>query len=262
VLRLAGPDSRRFLQGQISNDVQLLAADADLLAGLHTPQGRVVALLRLLADGDQDVLLVLPRALVAAVAARLGRYILRAKVQIEDLSSSHDVFGLTGQGRRYSCVLAVGADPPPGLAVDAGDWQAADLAAGLPQVYPVTSERFVAQMLNLDRVGAVSFTKGCYTGQEIVARAHYRGRVKRRMQRFATEETAILRPGDRRLLPDGRVIDVVDVVSRAMGGYEVLAVAAQEAASAGAGPDEPATATSDALPLQARSLPLPYTLED
>ena len=67
----------------------------------------------------------------------------------------------------------------------AREWHAADIRAGLPQVYPQTHESFVAQMLNLDLLGGVSFEKGCYTGQEIIARTHFRGTVKRRMLRYA-----------------------------------------------------------------------------
>ncbi len=75
------------------------------------------------------------------------------------------------------------------------DWAACDIAEGLPQVYLPTSEAFLAQMLNLDLIGAIALDKGCYTGQEIIARAHYRGQVKRRMQRFVSEIPCPLSPG-------------------------------------------------------------------
>ena len=77
-------------------------------------------------------------------------------------------------------------------------WERADIAAGLPQVYLPTSETFVAQMLNLDLLGAIAFDKGCYTGQEVIARAHYRGRVKRRLQRWHARAAARAAPGDER----------------------------------------------------------------
>src|SRR4029453_9123009 len=82
-------------------------------------------------------------------------------------------------------------------------WRALDIAAGLPQVYATTSEAFVAQMLNFDVLGSVAFTKGCYTGQEVIARAHYRGRVKRRMQRFLTTAVGLLAPGTAGRFSDG-----------------------------------------------------------
>ena len=114
-------------------------------------------------------------------------------------------------------------------------WRALDIAAGLPQVYASTSEAFVAQMLNLDVLGAIAFDKGCYTGQEVIARAHYRGRVKRRMQRFHLP-AAQLRPGDTGDLPDGRSFKVVDAVTLADGSCDLLAVAAESVT--GAQPDE------------------------
>ena len=108
-----------------------------------------------------------------------------------------------------------------------------------PQVYAATAEAFVAQMLNLDVLQAISFEKGCYTGQEVIARAHYRGRVKRRMQRFVTAAAAAapLRPGDAGTLADGRQFKVVDAATLPDGRIAFLAVAPL---SAGAVDDEPA----------------------
>ncbi len=104
-------------------------------------------------------------------------------------------------------------------------WRQLDISAGLPQVYGATSEEFVAQMLNLDLVGAIAFDKGCYTGQEVIARAHYRGRVKRRLQRFRTRGPLELAPGDSGELADGRAFKVVEAVRLEDGRCEFLAVA-------------------------------------
>src|SRR5262249_26547882 len=111
--------------------------------------------------------------------------------------------------------LLVGNSAPPAAlaacpAVDPQVWQRLAIAAGEPQVYAATSEEFVAQMLNLDVLGAIAFDKGCYTGQEVIARAHYRGRVKRRLQRFLAPAALQLSPGDGGELPDGRTFKVVD----------------------------------------------------
>jgi len=123
-------------------------------------------------------------------------------------------------------------------------------------VYAATSEEFVAQMLNLDALGAIAFDKGCYTGQEVIARAHYRGRVKRRLQRFVTCGPHVLEPGDAGTLADGRAFKVVDAVQRADGSCEFLAVAPLiEDESAPASPE----ATSGER-LAAETLPLPYPL--
>jgi folate-binding protein YgfZ len=140
-------------------------------------------------------------------------------------------------------------------------WRALDVAAGLPQVYLATSEAFVAQMLNLDVLGGIAFDKGCYTGQEVIARAHYRGRVKRRLQRFRTAAAAgastALVPGSRGLLADGRAYTVVEAVRLADGRCEFLAVAPLVGAADDA---EPAPRGEPAAALACEALALPYAL--
>ena len=118
--------------------------------------------------------------------------------------------------------------PGPVSSYPAGDrqtWLRLDIAAGQPQVYAATSEEFVAQMLNLDVLNAIAFDKGCYTGQEVIARAHYRGKVKRRMQRFVSRDACHLTPGDSGQLADGRAFKVVLAVQIADGRCDFLAVA-------------------------------------
>jgi folate-binding protein YgfZ len=261
VLRISGADAPRFLQGQLSNDMERLSDAGSLLAGLHTAQGRVVALLRLLRAADASVLAVLPAPLLPRVSARLSGYILRAKVRIEDASAQLAVYGVNRESGRDLQVLPAGSDPPQGLPSDEAQWHADDVAAGLPQVYPATSEAFIAQMLNLDLVEGISFSKGCYTGQEIIARAHYRGRVKRRMQRFVTSQQASPKPGERYRLADGRTIEIVDGAPRSTGGHDVLAVAPLSAAPAVPDAPEAAEAAPTLALLDAQSAPLPYSLE-
>jgi folate-binding protein YgfZ len=277
-VRVQGPDAIKFLQGQLSNDVARLAADKSVLAGLHNPQGRAIALLRLVLAGPEEILAIVPRELAASVAARLAKFVLRAKVKITDVSSEWDVAGvqLDGiaegaadasvgaarrdeDGRLWVCVdgaraaratsrwlVAGGATAqqaePRGPKADASlhvgsptpspsrdEWHALDIAAGLPQVYAATTEAFVAQMLNLDLIDGIAFDKGCYTGQEVIARAHYRGKVKRRMQRFRTREPAKLAPGDAGTLGDGRTFKVVDAVQLSDGRCEFLGVTTVDA---------------------------------
>ena len=269
ILRVHGRDAAGFLQGQLSNDVQALADGAQQLAGYHTPQGRVIALLRLARLGREELLVQLPAELSDAVAQRLRRFVLRAKVTIEVL----DAAAAAAAASAAAAAAAALAAPAASIA----GWNAtrsrgADIAAGLPQVYAATSEKFVAQMLNLDCIGAVSFDKGCYTGQEVIARAHYRGRVKRRMQRFATRAPLAtpLRPGDALRLADARRLEVVDAVLLADGRTEFLAVGplpggAEEspAQPPAATPTAPASTAGDAPPLlDCEALPLPYALPD
>jgi tRNA-modifying protein YgfZ len=272
-LRFTGADAARFLQGQVSSDVMRLAAEPSLLAGYHNPQGRTLALLRLIQLAPGDILALLPRELAQDVARRLSKFILRSNVKLADVSERFNIHGLVAADDAEPSAPQAGttlvrlADAPArwlkispvGDAVTAhGDrqrWRSLDIAGGLPQVYTATSEEFVAQMLNLDALGAIDFDKGCYTGQEVIARAHYRGRVKRRMQRFATQASHGLRPGASGRLADGRSFKVVDAVVRGDGRCEFLAVTALEAR------DE-AQADAASAPIETTALPLPYSLPE
>jgi folate-binding protein YgfZ len=291
VLRVRGADLVPFLQGQLSQDIARLAPASSLLAGYHNPQGRVIALLRLVMIAPGDVVLLLPRELAAGVAARLSKFILRSKVRLADESAQWQVTALVPDAAAPDAVPAlpategavarsgdshlvcVGAQPPrflwiapagapgahpPGCTpAEAQAWRRLDIDAGIPQVFAATSEEFVAQMLNLDVLGAIAFDKGCYTGQEVIARAHYRGRVKRRMQRFATSTAVELAPGAAGVLSDGRPFKVVQAVAAPGGRTEFLAVAPLPAA------DEPRhEAQVSAAPLAAQALPLPYLLPE
>ena len=219
VLAFRGIDSARFLQGQLSIDAEKLARGASTLAGLHNPQGRVIALLGITRTSAEEFLAVLPRELAAGVVQRLRKYVLRAKVTIADVSAEYRVYGAFAEPSTGVASIAWGnrrllltteADEifdAPGA--DPDKWNLADILQGMPQVYTATSELFVAQMLNLDLLGAIAFDKGCYTGQEVIARAHYRGKVKRRMQRWLNAGQTILKPGDAARASDGRALSVV-----------------------------------------------------
>lgn len=308
LLSIRGPDSLRFLQGQLSNDVDPLAgvtaaevnhaaapgagaeAGAMLRAGLHNPQGRALAILGLIAAGTNHVLAVLPRELAGATLATLQRYVLRSKVILSDESDTHRLYGLTRpvasvpeaagasagsagflrvryDDARYLVVLGADQPPPPGDALPYEAWHAADVAAGLPQIYAATCGQFIAQMLNLDCIGAISFTKGCYTGQEVIARAHYRGRVKRRMQRFISAGPLQLARGESGEFSAGGSFRVVDSVQHTDGRCEFLAVTALP--GTGARPaegevtaDTHETPDNSAPRVEASALPLPYALPD
>jgi folate-binding protein YgfZ len=276
VLRIRGTDALRFLQGQFSNDIERLRSVPSLLAGLHDPQGRVLALLRLVALEDADLLALLPRERAAFVQTHLRRYVLRSKVTIDIADAEWNAIGLCGPdsdaAARLHKSVRLATDPqrliviasrherlPEGDRLEPEEWQALDVADGLPEVTSATAGLFVSQMLNLDLLDGISFQKGCYTGQEIIARAHYRGRVKRRMQRFATEQQRALEPGERVLLSDGRRVQIVRQARFGQVGSEFLAIAplsgAREESSSA---DEPAS--PDASVLAATQLSLPYEL--
>ncbi len=237
LLRFRGPDAVKFLQGQLSNDMTALGADRFMLAGLHNPQGRVLALLQLARLEADQVVALLPSELAEPTMITLRRYVLRARLTISNESNA-------------AALAAIAAQLPAAAQALRPAARAESIAAGLPQVYAASSGAFVAQMLNLDCVDGLSFTKGCYTGQEIIARAHYRGRIKRRMQRFEATAAVALAPAQSVTLSDGRT--------------EFLAVTALHG-GAGSGPaaDAPAEPPAGPAPrLECRPLPLPYALPD
>lgn len=213
-LAATGADAEKFLQGQLSSDLGGLASGGGQLSAWHDAKGRVLAILRVLA-WNEGYLLVLPASLAAAIMKRMSLFVLRARVE---LHFGPAIYGLrqetagdwlaaaglspAGAHRDQAAGSRLAAMPmpadvgwlvagetdslcgPPDAAA-AAEWELAELAAGIPEIYPETSGQFVAQMLNLDRLGALSFTKGCYPGQEVIARAHHLGRVKRRARLFA-----------------------------------------------------------------------------
>jgi folate-binding protein YgfZ len=205
LLRFEGPDAVSFLQGQLTHDLRLLADGRTLLAACCTPQGRVIALPRLRQHGE-SVYALLPAELLEPLATRLRRFVLRARLRMsaaDDLAAvavgAGDGGPVTGDGlwfdyardRRVLVLprerLADLAGPLPagsGAAVTEQTWCLQDIADGLPQVCAASAEAFVPQMLNLDLLGAISFSKGCYTGQEIIARTQHLGRIKRRLFRY------------------------------------------------------------------------------
>jgi folate-binding protein YgfZ len=273
ILRFSGPDALSFLQGQVSNDTRRLSERIPVFAAYSNPQGRVVALIYLLPHSS-GVIGILPRDILAATMERMRKFILRAKVQIEDAGESlvvaggfgalppaesvyreHDGIGVAAVGRdagRHWIVaapakLALQARPATAMRFE-DEWRLADIRAGLPQIYADTSESFVAQMLNLDLLDGISFTKGCYTGQEIIARTQHLGRIKRRLFRLLLPEGS-WRIGQPLNLSDGRQGRVTEVIE-SDGRIEALAVLNVEPGSADAGSET----------VRATELPLPYPL--
>jgi len=274
VLGAHGPDVLTFLNGQLSQDMTLLPVQGSQLAGLHNPQGRVMTLVRALYLDEAHVLLVLPRELADSVCAHLQRFVFRARVRVEDASAAWCAYGLAGPDAETACstrlhsaldgsgmrqlVVAPRSEPmPQSQEVSRDEWRAEDIAAGIPEITRATTGLWVAQMLNLDRLGGISFEKGCYTGQEVIARAHFRGQVKRRMQRFFTSSDVSLAPGAKVRLHDGRTAQVVMAAQPQFDGREFLAVAPLQGSAPGAAED---SGSADTLEINASMLPLPYAL--
>jgi folate-binding protein YgfZ len=301
VLRFTGPDSVNFLQGQVSNDTRRLVDGQCVLAAYSSPQGRVLALLHLLPHSS-GIIAILPRELLAPTMAALRKFVLRSKVAIEDtgerlcVAGAHEVRHLTSAGlaappsdlgyaeteeigvasvhrdpSRYWVIGAAERLAEHGLTGDADpaklehDWRLADIRAGLPQIYLATREAFVAQMLNLDVLDGISFSKGCYTGQEIIARTQHLGRIKRRLYRLRLPNGE-WRIGQSLRLSDGRAGRLVEAVA-SDGGVEALAVLNVQAPAAG-GTDAELLAARESTDgdvvagaaVAAATLPLPYEL--
>lgn len=216
-LRAEGADAQVFLQGQLSSDLRQLTAGRAQLSSYNSSKGRMLAVLLLRRRGEA-IELELPPSLLEAVGRRLRMYVLRARVSLQAMQQA--CLGLRGPGAAQALIgaglpapalawewaeaggLLVQRRPgePPRFSIH-GDaaaiealrrrwaaaqapaalWQHDDILAGVPVVLPETQDRFVPQMANLDLLGGIGFDKGCYTGQEIVARLHYLGQLKRRM---------------------------------------------------------------------------------
>lgn len=207
VIAFEGADAATFLHGQLSCHVTELAPGQSSWGAYSTPQGRMLASF-VLARGPSDLLMLLDRSIVPAIAKRLRMYVLRAKVTVTDRSDDWAVLGIAnlapaeidpGATLRWFALgparqLGVGPRPARDAIarprVDPAAWDWLDVRDGFPWITLATQDALVPQMVNLERIGGVHFQKGCYPGQEIVARTQYLGKgVKRRMIRahVATE---------------------------------------------------------------------------
>jgi len=205
-----GADALEFLQGQLTIDLQNLGVGESRRAGWCNPKGRVICLFDVTAT-DEGFSLSLPTELADDVLKRLTMFRFRAKVDFELQSGSGD------------------------------SHLAEKLRDGVAEIWKAQSEKFTPHMLNLDLIGAVDFDKGCYTGQEIVARTHYRGASKRRCLRFESSEP--VSPGDKVSAGDRDVGEVLNAI-----GNDLLAVVPVDKA------DSRLTVNGAAL----LHLPLPY----
>ncbi|MGI9341740.1 MAG: YgfZ/GcvT domain-containing protein [Gammaproteobacteria bacterium] len=290
ILRIAGDDRVEFLQGQLTQDVGKVDPEHAALAGWSNPKGRLLAVGQLLATPDA-LLWPLPADVIDGVRRRLGMFVLRANVTID--VADDEVCGLIGVDVDQVTTIGdidVGAKPgataaakgviatrllgDPGRALlcapaarlrelrerggfgatDENTWRLRDIRAGLPTIIAATSEAFIPQMVNLDLLGGISFTKGCYVGQEIVARTQNLGRIKRRMHRFRAQTGDAPLPGESIHGPDGATGKIV-ATARADDGTELTAVVAIDRA---AGPWFADTAGTAPL----APLTLPYAIGD
>jgi hypothetical protein len=294
VLRIAGADAVQFLQGQFTNDTRLLADGRTQVSACCTGQGRVLAVVRFRQTDEAVYALLPAELLgkvatqLRKFVLRAKVEILQAlDLHVGAIYSGAAAMGVTQRAFdeaaltmspvplagatevvtfQYAAGREVVAAPAAAWRAISGlslsrpspqsqeQWLAADIADGLAHVFQATSEQFIPQMLNVDLVGGVSFTKGCYTGQEIVARTHHLGRVKRRTMRFVLPV-----PGDAPALMSSLLLDgtkAADVVMTATlpDRVELLAVTYLDA-------QDKALATADGRVAEPRPLPYRVTSE-
>ena len=208
LLAVTGPEARDFLHAQLTNDIANLPADRAALAGWCTAKGRLLASF-LVIPSPAGFLLQLARDIAPAVAKRLSMFILRSKVKIADESDAWAQYGVwNGEGNAVAWsgdIVSVPVEPGRLLRIGRGlslnatrsedAWTLDEIRAGRPLISAATQDKFVPQMLNLEKLGAVDFKKGCYPGQEIVARAQHLGEVKRRLTRVQVPQGVELKPG-------------------------------------------------------------------
>lgn len=295
LIGFAGEEAQTFLHAQITNDLRGLRESAAVFAGYLSPKGRMLANFLVMKRGE-DVLVMLPAAQREAIQKRLSMFILRSKVKARDASDEWVRLGLAGPDAAKLAGDALGTTLPDGImgmahtesafVLRLGDdrfdlfvapeaaqdmwhklaagakpvgtpaWDWLLINAGIPAVLPATQDHFVPQMANMEILGGVSFSKGCYPGQEIVARSQYLGKVKRRL--FLAHLDVPAQPGDELFAPepaDQSCGLVANVAPAPGGGWDALVVALVPSVEAG----EVHLKARDGTPLKFRPLPYPVT---
>jgi folate-binding protein YgfZ len=262
LVAVSGDDAAAFLHGQFTNDVLALKPGEAHWNGWCSPKGRLLATF-VLARGKEGFFLVLPMALREAFQKRLQMYVLRSKVKLENFSATVPHFAVWGDALPEGA-FALGAGlgvvidgaAPAGRTADFAAWSLALIHAGILVVVPETQDQFVPQMANFELIGGVNFKKGCYPGQEIVARMQYRGGLKRRTVRVSS--AVACEPGMNvysSALADQAAGMVAYAAPSPDGGWEALVVAQLEAI----GLDDLKLAAPQGTPL--KILPLPYEIK-
>ncbi|VTU32679.1 tRNA-modifying protein YgfZ [Variovorax sp. PBS-H4] len=287
VIRAEGPEAANFLNGQLTQDFALLGPTEARLAALCTAKGRVIASFIGIRPQPERVLLVVSRDILAATLKRLSMYVLRAKLKLSDATGEFMLHGLAGTALAAN---GVSADAPPGRCCQAGDvnvvslypsdgvpralhiapvgstapegptldaalWQWSEVRSGIVTVSEPIVEAFVPQMLNYESVGGVNFKKGCYPGQEVVARSQFRGTLKRRT--YLVQATAAVAAGQEVFAandPEQPVGMVAQAAPAPGGGWAALV--SMQIASLSAGGLRAGSAEGPALSVE----PLPYPL--
>ncbi len=262
LIRISGEDARDFLQGQLTNDIGLVDEHRGQLSALCDHKGRMFALFTIF-QRDEQLYLQLPLERLSAILTRLRMFVLRSKVTLEDATDDLVCIGLLGdcagdllgqvpqevlQQIRQDDVSLLRMPGEPGRVqligsvqniknrwqklaakasvVNSDFWSLQNIQQGIPSVYNSTSETFIPQTLNLQILNAISFTKGCYTGQEVIARMKYLGQTKRRMYIAHFDAAEGPMPGERLFSASSKSAQgagqIVDVSADPAGGFAAL----------------------------------------
>lgn len=274
LINFSGKDAEAFLQGQLSCDVRQVSTGSAGYGSYCTPKGRMLANF-LLWRSEGGYSMQLPQSLREHIQKRLAMFVLRAKVKLADCSDSPIRLGIAGAGAETLITKQLGEVPAASLGVIHGEfgaiirlsedrievvagpeqatalwdelrkdalpvgalcWDWLDIREGIPYIVPETQDQFVPQMANLEVIGGVSFNKGCYPGQEIVARAQYLGKLKRRMFLANIQSATPPAPADELYSTDteGQASGmIVNAAPSPDGGYDALAVIQVSSAEAG-----------------------------
>lgn len=223
VIRAQGADAATFLHGQLTNDFVQLDSSQARLAGYCSAKGRLLASFLGWKSAPDDILLVCSADLLAATLKRLSMFVMRAKCRLADASAELQLMGLTGPRSvawlgqnapaevgqkasagaatvvrladaagqaRFLWVAPTDTAAPPLPVLELETWRWAEVQSAVPRIEAATADQFVPQMVNFELLGGVDFKKGCYPGQEVVARSQYRGTLKRRSLLFSVDAAA------------------------------------------------------------------------
>jgi len=225
VIRAEGIDAASFLHGQLTQDILQLSSSETRLAAYCSAQGRILASFYAIKRSPTEILLICSKDLLAAALKNLSRFVMRAKVKLSDASADHAIFGLAGAAleavsagpmqpwtrRDQGDAMLLGLYPadgvaralwlapaaqgaPAGASLSLPGWLWSEVRSGIAMISEPVVQAFVPQMLNYESVGGVNFKKGCYPGQEVVARSQFRGTLKRRA--FLAHCDAMMNAGD------------------------------------------------------------------
>lgn len=237
LVKISGPTAKTFLQGQLTCDLEKITENIGTFAAHCHPQGRILSLFYLFLF-EESYYLLTPMQLVQTTLDSLKKYAVFYKVELSDASHTFKLLAHTAPTTLFTQIefpvlqvylsLAKHSDAIPTSIAE--DWHHLNLRTGVARLYTQTVNRFLAHELNLPNLGAVSFEKGCYTGQEIIARMHYRGKLKKHLQLARFHFEGVLNAGDELQDNTGKIIaTIVDLVRLNAQEYEMLIILEDQA---------------------------------